>query len=68
MDLSKFERMLTRAGFRLLKVYDQKLGEERRIYVQPSIPLLNVRVRDNTVDEYDALKVRAYLDEEGLLD
>jgi|GEM_PF-6548398 len=68
MDLSKFERMLTRAGFRLLKVYDQKFGEERRIYVQPSIPLLNVRVRDNTVDEYDALKVRAYLDEEGLLD
>ena len=68
MELSKFERMLTRAGFRLLKVYDRKFGEERRIYVADGLPLLNVRVRDAEIDEYDALKVRAYLDEEGLLD
>jgi hypothetical protein len=65
MTIADFERLLRRAGYQLVKVYVRNDDDERRVYASGSRPRINVIVTQGEVDEYDALKVEAWLDEEG---
>jgi hypothetical protein len=66
VKIDEFERMLARAGYALKKAYRSADGATRRVYLRArGGPLVNVEIVRGEIDEYDAIKVEAILDEEG---
>jgi hypothetical protein len=68
MNVAVFERMIGRAQYKFVRIYQGANGERRYVYKSGTRPLINVEVVDDEVDDYDALKIEAWLDEEGWLE
>lgn len=66
MELSDFEAMIAPAGYGSPRIYDAEGTKTRHIYTSSKgAPRINIEVQDGIVDDYAALKIEAYLDEEG---
>ena len=66
MELRDFQAMIAPAGYGEPRVYEAEGTSVRHIYTSnKGAPRINIEVLDGVVDDYEALKIEAYLDEEG---